>query len=250
MEPVGHIRCDVVVMGVGAAGLAAAHAAARAGANVWVISKMHYRAPSPTTRAYGDITWSTEDTAGELVRQMALTGGLLGNQRLLEVLAADLPRRLADLRGIGVAFDEPRPAGEGMPGLMRWSYRGQDGGQGLVDVMQSAAEDAGAGLMWGKVATQVLVQDGRVVGLAYVCLKTLEVTVVAVPAVIIATGGGAGIFARTDSPPGNTGDGIALAYRAGAELVDLECVSFVFPPHRVCEVLAAPSAPHEPLLEV
>lgn len=237
------IDCDVVVLGTGAAGSVAALSAARAGANVWVISKMPYRAPSCTTRAFGDITWSTDETADELFAQVVATGGWLGNQRLVEAFVADIPARLADLRELGVQLDEPRPAGEGMPGVVRWSYRGKDSGLELTNLLEDHAQAAGAKFMWGKVATRVLVSEGRVAGLAHFCLKTREVSVFRAPAVVIATGGGACMYPRTDNPPGATGDGIALAYEAGAELVDLECISFGFPNDRIEEALHAPEPP-------
>ncbi len=244
------IRCDVVVMGTGAAGLMAARSAAQAGADVWVISKMPHRAPNCTTAAYGDITWSTDETAGELAEQVIETGGCLSNQKLVEAFAEDIPARLADLRAMGVEFDEPRVLADGMPGAVRWSYRGKDSGLAMTDLMQTHAEQAGAKFMWEKVATRALVANGRVAGLAFLCLKTGELSVLEAPAIIVATGGGACMYRRTDNPPGATGDGIAMAYEAGAELVDIECVSFGFPQGRVDDALHAPEAPCEDLLEI
>lgn len=240
------IDCDVVVLGTGLAGAMAARAAAEQGARVWVISKLPHRAPNCTSRAWGGSTWSTEETADELVAQVVQTGGYLSNQRLVEAFASDIPARLADLTSIGAQFDEPMLSAPDMPGVIRWSYRGKDSGLELTNLLEERAQTAGAGFMWGKVATRVLLSDGRVAGLAFFCLKTGELSAFRAPAVVIATGGGACMYPHTDNPPGATGDGIALAYDAGAELVDLECISFVFPEDRMQEALRA----REPLPKV
>jgi succinate dehydrogenase/fumarate reductase flavoprotein subunit len=69
-------------------------------------------------------------------------------------------------------------------------------------------------------------------------------------AVVLATGGGSCLYGRTDNPPGTTGDGIALAYNAGAELVDMECISFQFPEGRLEDLFSSPQAPSEELLGI
>jgi len=237
MPELSIIECDVVVVGVGAAGMMAALAAAEGGAKVFCISKMPFRAPSCTTRAYGDITWSTRETADELFRQVVETGGFLSDQDRAGSFARCAPAVLPRLRVLGAQFDEPQPAGDGMPGTVRWSYRGVDSGQGLLDRIRDAAIRRRVGFMYGHVATEVLVHDGLVCGLATVCVKSRGPVIFRAPYVILATGGGAGIFARTDNPPGTTGDGIALAYEAGADLVDLELISFGYPAGRVSDVL-------------
>jgi len=61
-------------------------------------------------------------------------------------------------------------------------------------------------------------------------------------ATVLATGGGAAAYARNDNAPGTTGDGFALAYRAGAELLNMECVAFWYPNERLQEMLAHPEA--------
>ncbi|MEA3400892.1 MAG: FAD-binding protein [Armatimonadota bacterium] len=231
------IDCDVVVLGTGAAGMMAALSAAEAGAEVYCVSKMAPRAPSCTTRAYGDITWSTDETADELFRQVVETGGFLGNQKLVRRFAQRVPSALSALTAIGIELDEPRPAGDGMPGTVRWSYRGADSGQELLDEVGDEASRAGARFMYGLVATELLVGDGGIGGLATISLKARQPVIFSAPQVVIATGGGACLYPRADNPGGTTGDGIVMAYEAGAELVDLELITFAYPPKRVADVL-------------
>ncbi|MGI5819747.1 MAG: FAD-binding protein [Armatimonadota bacterium] len=239
------IDCDVLVLGTGAAGMAAGLAAAEAGAETYVISKMPHRAPSPTTRAYGDVTWSTDETTHELARQVVETGGFLSDQRRVRQFAEGVPAMIDSLRLLGAQFDAPRPAGEDMPGVVRWSYRGVDSGE---EVLTRIHDGSRAKHMWLFAATEVLVRDGAVCGVAAVGLKAREPVIFRCPCVILATGGGAAAFERTDNPPGATGDGIAMAYDAGAELVDLELISFGYPKGRVSDVLERGGQMREELL--
>jgi succinate dehydrogenase/fumarate reductase flavoprotein subunit len=228
----------------------AARAAAEAGADVCVISKTQRGAPNCTTRAWGGATYSTDETADELVAQIVDAAGLLSNQRLVRALAEDIPARLADLAAVGVETDEPMLTSPEMPGVVRWSYRGKDSGLAVTDLIVAQAEGAGVKFMFGQVAVRVLTADGQVAGLAAIDLETREATIFQAPTVLIATGGGAGMYTRNDSAPANTGDGIVIAYEAGADLVDLECITFNVPPKRVPEFLAASPAPDEELLEL
>ncbi|MGC9317625.1 MAG: FAD-dependent oxidoreductase [Armatimonadota bacterium] len=231
------IDCDVVVLGTGAAGVMAALAAAQTGAEVCCISKMPDRAPSCTTRAHGDITWSTEETADELFRQVVETGGFLNSQKLVRRFAERIPYTLEALSALGIELDDPQPAGDGMPGTVRWSYRGADSGQELLDVLRGEATRLGARFMFGLVATELLAGESGVAGVATISPEARRPAIFRAPQVVLATGGGACLYPRTDNPGGTTGDGIVMAYEAGAELVDLELISFGYPPKRVADVL-------------
>lgn len=246
-EPVV-IGCDVVVVGTGAAGMMAALTAAESGARVCCISKMPYRAPSCTTRAHGDVTWATRETKNEMLWQVIVTGGFLSNQHLAWCFVQRVPGAVRRLQVLGAQFDEPRPAGEGMPGTVRWSYRGGDAGQELLELIRAATLPRQVSYLYGHAATVVLLDDSSVCGLAAISLKSRQPVLFSAPYVVLATGGGAGIFARTDNPPGATGDGIALAYEAGAEIVDLELISFGYPQARVPDVLERGEELREELL--
>ncbi len=244
------IRCDVLIVGAGAAGVMAALEAAREGAEVCVISKMPPRASNCTTRAFGDLTYSTDDTAEELFSQVVETGGFLNNQELVEVFAQEVPRALETLAELGVEFDEPKQGAPEMPGTVRWSYRGKDAGLGMTETVHAAAEDLGARFFYEQMATRVLTDSERAIGLTTINLKEQELVVWQAKSLVIATGGGARAYPRTDNPPGATGDGMLLAYEAGAELVDLECISFGFPQERLDDLLRLSEAPHEPFLKL
>ena len=245
------LQTDVLIVGTGGAGLRAAVEAARAGVDVLVVSKLSLDGLTCTVRAWGGFTYSTPRTEEELFRQVVVTGGFLNNQRLLEVFAADVPRELARLAELGVEFDEPMLSGSApntMPGIQRLAARGYTTGFGLTHPLREAAKKMGVTFREEVMVTRLLTVDGRVAGVAMVDLKTMSMELVCAKSVVLATGGGAGAYERTDNPPGSTGDGIALAFRAGAKLVDMECVSFQFPKQRIAEVFALREAPDEALL--
>lgn len=243
------IDCDVVVLGTGAAGMTAALSSAEAGADVRCISKLPADAPSCTTRAFGDITWSDDDTRDELVAQIVETGGFLNDQRRVARFADRVPSMLDGLRTLGVELDDPTPSGEGMPGTIRWSYRGKDSGQEMLDLIGERAHRLGAEFVYQHVATALLTDgQGSVGGVAAIDLTGRRPVIFRAPAVIVATGGGACLYPRTDNPGGSTGDGIVMAYEAGAELVDLELIAFGYPPARVGDVLERGEEQREELL--
>ncbi len=247
------IDSDVVVLGAGAAGMMAALAAAEATdsreRSVCCVSKMPPATPNCTTRAYGDITWALSEHEDELVRQIHETGGWLGELDAIRGLARRVPTVLDRLRLLGVELDEPRPAAEGMPGVIRWSYRGRDSGQSVLDRIRDRALERGVRFFCDHMATQLLVsRNGVIDGVATVSLKARRPTIFRAGMVILATGGGACLYARTDNPDGTTGDGFALAYGAGAELVDLELISFGYPSQRVRDILEREEEMREELL--
>jgi len=246
------LQADVLVVGAAGAGLRAAVGAARTGAKVLVVSKMPRDELNCTVRTWGGFTYSTPRTEEELFRQVVETGGFLGNQRLVEVFAAEVPREMAQLAELGVAFDEPMLSGGApntMPGLQRLAARGHTTGFGLTHPLREAANVMGVTFRDEVMLTRLLTTEGRVAGAVMVDLNTMSMKLVRAKSIVLATGGGACAYERTDNPPGSTGDGIALAFRAGAELVDMECVSFQFPKQRIAEVFALREAPDEALLE-
>ena len=245
------LHTEVLVLGTGGAGLRAALAARRAGAKVLVVSKMQAEDPNCTAAAWGGTTYATPAHETELFRQVVHTGGFLSNQRLVEAFVHGVPESIANLVDCEVPLDILDHADtEGRLGVAR--VRGGNGprGFGLVRPLRRRAMEAGVEFVDELMVASLLVSDGRVGGALGVQLCDGTPVVITAQAVIIACGGGACLFERTDNPPGTTGDGIALAYHAGAELVDLELVSFQFPTRRIAEAFAAPGVPAEKLAQM
>jgi L-aspartate oxidase len=200
--------CDVVIVGAGVAGLSAGLAAADAGAAVLVLAKASHRS-SNSYAAQGGIAVAVgpgDDPA--LHAADTLTAGRdLCRRSAVELLAADAPARIDELRRLGVRFDE---------GL------GREGGHSRSRVVHAGGADTGRHL--ADVLTARAREHARirmVEGERITTLGTLRGS-----AVIVATGGYAALWARTTNPRGAVGDGLLLAHAAGADLADLELVQF------------------------
>lgn len=142
-------------------------------------------------------------------------------------VCGDAPATIRALAALGVAFDVSAGtlalAREGAHSLPRVAHAGGDAtGRHVVDALAARVRATGriAVLAHTRV-DQLLVDDGGVRG-----VRLSSGAVVDTTAVVLATGGAGHLFARTTNPVGATGDGVALARRAGAALADLEMVQF------------------------
>jgi len=246
-----HLQTDVVILGTGGAGLRAAIAARQSGATVLVVSKMGPEDLNCTIRAWGGFTYAPERQVDELFRQVVETSGFLGNQRLVEILARETPKRMEELQEFGVNMklwgESPSPDDLG---ILKLTTTGVTAGFGLTRPLRAYAERIGVQFLDNVMVSSLVAGDGRVYGVVGVHLIQGNLVAIAAKAVVIATGGGACLYERTDNPPGTTADGMALAYDAGVELIDMECVSFQFPSKRLEELFCLKEVPDEKLLAV
>ena len=251
-EPASEMVCtDVLVLGAGGAGLRAALEAAREGAKVTVVSKMGAEDPSCTVAAWGGLTYCPEEQRDELFRQVVETGGFLSNQCLVETFVQDTPRRMRELAELGVPLEVLDGADQAHRlGMVKIRGQGRTTGFGLTRPLRAAATALGVQVLDQVMVTGLTKQAGHVNGALGVRLQDGAVLGLAAKAVIVASGGGACLYGRSDNPAGTTADGIALAYAAGADLVDMECVSFFVPATRLPELFAVTEPPAEDLLQV
>jgi L-aspartate oxidase len=199
---------DVLVAGAGVAGLSAALAAADAGASVLVLAKASHRS-SNSYAAQGGVAAAVgydDDPALHAADTLAAGRGLC-RPSAVRLLTEEAPERIAELRSLGVAFDE---------GL------GREGGHSRDRVVHAGGADT------GRHIADVLTSRAR----AHPRIRLVEgerITTLASlhgSAVVLATGGYAALWARTTNPRGAVGDGLLLAQAAGAALADLELVQF------------------------
>ncbi|MEW6360082.1 MAG: FAD-dependent oxidoreductase [Planctomycetota bacterium] len=244
-----HLTSDVLILGAGGAGLRAAVEAAEKGAKVLVASKMGPDDINCTVSAWGGFTYAPEGREDELFRQVVETGGYLNNQRLVEVFAHDTPRRMRELIDLGLDMEVLDDADKkNQLGILKLRGKGRTTGFGMTRPLRARAEALGAKFMDRVMISRLITNGRQVAGAVGVNLVDGSLLSIAAKAVVIAAGGGACLYERTDNPAGATADGIALAYEAGAELVDMECVSFQFPKDRVAQVFQVKQPPDEELL--
>ncbi len=223
---------DVVVIGTGAAGLAAALAAHRAGRSVVVLSKAdRKRGATATHYAQGGIAVvlpGNDDSVEAHVADTLAAGAGLCDPDAVCSIVADGYRAVSELVGDGARFDESVPGQwaltrEGGHSRRRIVHAGGDATGAEV---QRALDQAAAMLdiRAGHVALRVLHDGAAVTG---VLVGNAEgYGIISAPSVILASGGLGQLYAATTNPAGSTGDGIALALWAGVAVSDLEFIQF------------------------
>jgi L-aspartate oxidase len=201
-------RSDVLVVGAGVAGLSAALAAADAGASVRVLAKASHRSSNSYAAQGGIAAAVGPDDDPELHAADTVAAGRgLCRQTAVELLTREAPGRIADLRRLGVRFDD---------GL------GREGGHSRARVVHAGGADT------GRQVADVLTARAREhprIRLAEGERITTLAALRGAP-VVLASGGYAALWARTTNPRGAVGDGLLLAHGAGAALADLELVQF------------------------
>jgi len=234
MSHLWEARADLVVVGSGVAGLTAALDAAELGLRVVVVTKDAADAGS-TRYAQGGVAVVLGDVPGDSVEAhaadtLAAGAGLSDATAVAEILA-DGPAAVARLRARGAVFDPSAEGGalartrEGGHSAFRVVHAGGDAtGAEIERALVTAAADRRLPLLAGHVAVDVLRDErGAVTGLA-VLDDAGRPGRLRAPAVLLATGGYGQLYASTTNPATATGDGVALALRAGAAAADLEFV--------------------------
>ena len=228
------LEADVVIVGAGVAGLSAALEAAAGGRDVLLLGKAGLDAgSSPLAQGGLAAVLDPADSPG-LHRQDTVTAGAgLCDDEAVAVLVAAAPGEIRWLASLGARFD-PGPLGlEGGHSRPRIVHAGGDASGAEV---HRALRDAVLACPRVQVRDAVVALDallderGQVTGLLAGALAgdggALAAGVIRAAAVVLATGGYGQAYATTTNPAGATGDGLALAARAGAALAGLEFMQF------------------------
>ena len=226
---------DVLIVGGGGAGLRAAIAVAETdpSLSVAVVSKV-YPMRSHTVSAEGGAAAviGIGDTLDEHCYDTISGGDWLCDQDAVEAFVAEAPRELIQLEHWGCPWSrEPdgrvavRPFG-GMKRLRTWFAADKTGFHLLHTLFQTTLKYPDIVRYDEWYVTKLIVDDGRVHGVVAVEIRTGRVEAIAARTVILATGGCGRAFPFTTNASIKTGDGMALAYRAGAPLKDMEFVQY------------------------
>lgn len=231
------IETDVLVVGSEGAGSPAALEAIKQGVRVTVVTKGSNIGRSGATvtgdadlnvdsRSLHDrfgIEGSDPDDSKEIFFSDMLKGGkYLNNQRLAEIHVEEAPDRLQDLLDWGVKIDglvhssgHTYPRGVVIPGVK------------LMPPLRRAVTATNVRLECYIMITDLLINNGRVAGAVGINGATGEFVLFKARAVIMCTGGAMRMYPYTTAPEELTGDGGAMAFRAGAEMVDMEFPMFL-----------------------
>ena len=231
-------RADVIVVGSGVAGLATAIHARAAGLSVLLVTKAEVNEGS-TKWAQGGIAaaLADDDSPEEHLTDTLVAGGGLCDEEAVRILVTQGPVVLQHLIELGARFDT-EPSGrlsltrEGGHHHDRIAHAGGDatGAEISRALVAAVALDPGIELIEHALALDLLVDDtGAAQGVTLHVMgegRRDGIGAALAPAVVLATGGFGQVFGQSTNPYVSTGDGVALALRAGADLADLEFVQF------------------------
>jgi succinate dehydrogenase / fumarate reductase flavoprotein subunit len=235
---------DVLIIGAGGAGLRASLEALAQGASVGVVCKS-LLGKAHTVMAEGGIAaaMANVDTADNWkthFRDTMRGGKFLNNWRMAQLHAQESPDRVRELEQWGALFDRTE-SGDilqrafGGHTFKRLCHVGDRTGLEMIRTLQDRGVQQGIDVYMECTVTRLLTDNGRVAGAFAYWRETGRLVVFKAKSIVIATGGIGKAWRVTSNSWEYTGDGMALAYEAGAELMDMEFVQFhptgmVWPP--------------------
>jgi succinate dehydrogenase / fumarate reductase flavoprotein subunit len=235
---------DVLIIGAGGAGLRAALGALAQGANVGVVCKS-LLGKAHTVMAEGGIAaaMANVDSADDWrthFRDTMRGGKLLNNWRMAQIHAKEAPERVRELEQWGALFDRT-PDGQilqrafGGHTFRRLCHVGDRTGLEMIRTLQDRGVQLGIDVYMECTISRLLKDGDRIAGAFGYWREQGRFVVFRAKSIVMATGGIGKAWKITSNSWEYTGDGMALAYDAGAELMDMEFVQFhptgmVWPP--------------------
>jgi L-aspartate oxidase len=225
-------QADFLVIGSGVAGLRAALDLSREG-RVIMLTKGHpLQSNSIFAQGGVAVALSEEDDVAIHLTDTVKAGHGLCRREAVRVLVEEGPDRIQELIRWGAKFDKAggkfafaREAAHSRSRILR--ARGDATGNEMVRVlMAQAGRQKRIHRFDYHFTVDLVVEDGRCCGAVVLDENSGERFILAAKAVVLSTGGAGQIYARTTNPPNATGDGMAMAFRAGAQLQDMEFVQF------------------------
>ena len=229
------VKSDLVIVGAGGAGLRAAIAAAEQdpNQNIALLSKV-YPMRSHTVAAEGGAAGvvSEEDSLENHFRDTVAGGDWLCDQEVVRIFVENITPELVRMEHWGCPWSR-HPDGRiqvrrfgGMKIPRTWFAADKTGFHMLHTLFQTSIKFPNINRFDEYFTTDLLVEDGRVQGVLAIEIKTGDPVVFLAPAVILATGGSGRLFRFNTNGGIVTGDGMAMAFRAGAALRDMEFFQF------------------------
>ena len=234
MNPTSY-ECDILIIGAGGAGLRAAIAVAEINSNlkIGVVSKVYPMRSHTVSAEGGAAAVIKDDDSFEDHAYDTISGGdWLCDQDAVEIFVSEAPKEMIRIEHWGCPWSRQedgkvtvRPFG-GMKKQRTWFAADKTGFHMLHTLFQTSLKYDSVQRFDEWFVTSLLVDEGRCQGAVAVEIATGKIAAIKARSVIICTGGAGKIFPFTTNAKIKTGDGMALAYRAGVPLKDMEFVQY------------------------
>ena len=225
------VDCHVLVIGSGGAGVRAAIEASQYGDTV-LVSKTIVGKGGCTTMAEGgyNAVLREEDSCGVHFEDTMKGGAYLNDPELVNILVREAPLRMGDLITWGAVFDftdndevAQRPfGGQRFP---RTCYAGDRTGHEMMTTLVERLDSTDVTLLQEFTVIDLLKNGEAIIG-AMALDEKGNLVILKADSTILATGGGTRVYDISTNSSSGTGDGFAIGYRAGAELIDMEMIQF------------------------
>ena len=230
------ISTDVLIIGSGGAGSRAAIEVDDAGLKATIVSKGLSFRSGCTGMAEGGYnavfkTVDKDDSIEAHIKDTMKGGSYLNDKELVEILVNESPKRLIDLENYGALFDR-QESGEidqrpfGGQTYRRTCYQGDRTGAELLNALKEEIIKRGIDCIEEVMITSLVTDKNQVIGATGLDLKDSSLIYFQTKSVILASGGAGQLYPVTSNTFQKNGDGFAIAYRAGANLVDMEQIQF------------------------
>ena len=230
------ISTDVLIIGSGGAGSRAAIEVDDAGLKAIIVSKGLSFRSGCTGMAEGGYnavfkTVDKDDSIEAHFNDTLKGGSYLNDKKLVEILVNESPKRLIELENFGALFDR-QESGEidqrpfGGQTYRRTCYQGDRTGAELLNALKEEIIKRDIECIEEVMITSLITDDDEVIGATGLNLRDSSLIYFKAKSVVLASGGAGQLYPVTSNTFQKNGDGFAIAYRAGANLVDMEQIQF------------------------
>ena len=224
---------DILIVGAGLAGLRAAVEGVRNGIDVAVVSKVH-PVRSHSNAAQGGINAPLTDRGDDWEGHAYDTikgSDFLADQNAVEIMSREAGDAVIELERMGVIFTRGEDGKLGTRAfggqkVARTFFVGAITGSALLHVLYEQSLKLGLNVYEEWFVTKLIIEDGVCRGVIAYDIKNGELHTIRAKAVIMASGGNGRVFEPSTQALICTGDGIALAYKAGVPLMDMEMIQY------------------------
>ncbi len=226
------IQHDVLIIGAGLAGLRTAFEGITAGLDTAVISKIHpLRSHSCAAQGGVNAAINPKDDWHHHAYDTVKGADYIGDQDSIDLMCSEAPQAVLDIDAMGCPFSREEDGtiaqrafgGQNFP---RTAYAADRTGHAMLHTLWEQAIKFGTKIYDEYFLLKITTDNGRASGAIVMDVKTGQIHQINAKAVCVATGGYGRLFANNTTATPHTGDGVALAMRAGAHAADLEFVQF------------------------